>query len=105
MGSWKAAQPPERLQSGETLLLELQGPAGALQLLLASSEGASHSGGWVLGGRYMKGSFKTIKTSEILIFLSTDDITLIPRPPFLVGIGVRSNLGLYEKYFKNEISH
>ena len=41
--------------------------------------------------------------------LHTDDITLIPpptnSPPFLADIGVRSNIGLLGKSFKNAISH
>ena len=64
MGSWKAAQPPERLQSGQTHLPALQTPAGALHLRAAKARVIRVD---VLGGRLLKGSFKT---SESLIFLS-----------------------------------
>ena len=33
--------------------------------------------------------------SKHVLFLFTDDITLIPPPPFLADIGARSNIGLY----------
>ena len=79
----------------------LWGKGGGQKVISSEIGGRGGAQKWVTGFRL----FKNTNFSTSIIFLKYQWHHLNPPPLFLADIGVRSNIGLYGKYFKNAISH